>query len=56
MESENIANRLSPVKEAVARFSVDLSRCDRRSANFIRIEAGLMRLKKQRGGKPDQIE
>ena len=44
---------LSVVRETAVQFAVDLTRYDRKSEDFIRIEAGLIRLKKQRGGKPD---
>jgi hypothetical protein len=42
---------LRAVREAAERLAIDLSRFDRKSEDFIRIEAGLIRLKKKRGGK-----
>lgn len=42
---------LPVVKAAAERFEVDLARFDRKSEDFIRIEAGLIRLKKKRGRK-----
>jgi hypothetical protein len=40
---------LPAVREAAERMAIDLARFDRKSEDFIRIEAGLIRLKKKRG-------
>jgi hypothetical protein len=42
---------LPAVREAAERLAIDLSRFDRKSEDFIRIEAGLIRLKKKGGRK-----